>query len=103
MISAKFYAKGNQIVSYEFSGHALYDALGQDIVCAAVSSLYVTITNELSHYICDEINTDKVTLMMIDDKTDALTQALYKGCKAIEEMYPENIKCKIQQSINLFA
>ncbi len=101
MISAKFYAKGNQIVSYEFSGHALYDVIGQDIVCAAVSSLYVTITNELSHYICDEIDTDKVTLMMIDDKTDALTQALHNGCKTIQETYPDHVDvmlCQIKRS-----
>lgn len=101
MISAKFYVKGNQIVSYEFSGHALYDVIGQDIVCAAVSSLYVTITNELSHYICDEIDTDKVTLMMIDDKTDALTQALHNGCKAIQETYPDHVDvmlCQIKRS-----
>lgn len=101
MISAKFYVKGNQIVSYEFSGHALYDVIGQDIVCAAVSSLYVTITNELSHYICDEIDTDKVTLMMIDDKTDALTQALHNGCKAIQENYPDHVDvmlCQIKRS-----
>ena len=80
-------------------GHALYDDLGRDIVCSAVSSIVITTVNGILGITKDAIkinnengieieivNRDKVTLSLIDNMLLLL--------KDLEKQYPKNIKIK---------
>ncbi len=47
MIRITFVVKDGKYVSFESDGHAYYDEIGYDIVCAAVSALTITAVNAL--------------------------------------------------------
>jgi len=105
MINVKFYAKNNRY-SIRTNGHAEYAPLGQDIVCASVSTLMYTLAN----YIADKAEEkgwkilnitfdEKTTEVVIDvlDKSDnnileSLFSMVEDQIKDISEMYPLNVK-----------
>lgn len=47
MIKVQIVKSGDTITGFQISGHAGYAAHGQDIVCAAVSFLAITVVNSL--------------------------------------------------------
>ena len=81
------------------TGHALYDDIGRDIVCSAVSSIVITTINGIlkidkSAIKYDNndgikiqiVKKDKVTLDLIDNMMDLLNE--------LSDKYPKNIKIK---------
>lgn len=97
MIRATFKKKDKRVTDYEISGHAFFSSSGTDIVCAGVSSLVTTITNNLGGI--DFNKSDKgIKVNDIVDSRDnkVLTFALIDGLLNIEDEYPENIEVVIQ-------
>lgn len=92
MITATFQKKNNQFVSYSVSGHANYAPHGQDIVCAAVSALYTTITNCLIEKYDASVDKTEVVQVGIVKESQDMINLLYKGLLDIGEQYPDNIK-----------
>ena len=83
-----------------FSGHAMYDDFGKDIVCAAVSSIVTTTINGIlilnENSLVYEI---KENGLIIDDihsenETQKLIENMINLLKELEENYPKNIKVK---------
>lgn len=98
MIRATFEKKQGSITCYQVIGHANYASHGQDIICAAVSGLYITITNKLlqMNYVYE---TAKGILVFVPSvQTNLLADTLLDGLKGIEEQYPENIKVEVLEN-----
>lgn len=81
------------------TGHALYDDMGRDIVCSAVSSIVITTVNGILKIDKDSIlvdtekgieievkKKDKVTLSLINNMINLLEE--------LSNQYPKNIKIK---------
>lgn len=92
MITAKFKKKNNQIYWYQVTGHAGFANIGNDIVCAGISVLYITITNKLlvlgrtferdgGYFVLDPTEQEIVCL-----------ELLHEGVASIAEQYPDNVK-----------
>ncbi|MFH1563427.1 MAG: ribosomal-processing cysteine protease Prp [Nitrospirota bacterium] len=97
-----------KIVQFEATGHADFAKLGEDIVCAAVSSLLQTTLLGLQEYlkINLEINKEKgnlkVRIKEIPQQslqieaclvaTEAILETMVLGLKAIEKEYKEYMK-----------
>lgn len=85
----------SQIVKYSISGHAGFRSKGEDIVCAAVSSLGITITNEINTIDkgMDNLNNGIFARnIKSDDVSQALAMALVRGIHSISETYPKNVQ-----------
>lgn len=101
--------KNNHIVSIESEGHSLFDVIGEDIVCAAISVLMATAINSLEvvaglKFFPHEVD-DSATYMYVglpkklDDiqalKSNVILETVLVGLESIENGYPKNIKlCK---------
>lgn len=95
MITATFKKKNNQFIGYEIKGHANYAPEGQDIVCAAVSALAMTITNELnnsSKTIIRNIPGElEVRLTNFNTNINLLINCLLNGLKMISLNYSDHL------------
>lgn len=85
-------------------GHAGYAAMGQDVVCAGMSTLFVTTAEMILAMDEDGLVADKVIrldpgnvcmgLMPTEagrDKAEWLFQTLETGCRILAESYPEYV------------
>ena len=106
MIKAVFYKKDGQYESFEFSGHALMDSYGKDIVCAAVSVLALNTVNSIEKFTTDKLrieqNQEKGYLSGIFDKAPSqestlLLDSLTFGLKNIASTYPKNLSIEIKE------
>ncbi|KHE76815.1 ribosomal-processing cysteine protease Prp [Lactococcus lactis] len=95
MITAKFKKKNNQIYWYQVTGHAGFANIGNDIVCAGVSVLYITVTNTLLAAGRTFERDEGYFVLDANDYDMACLKVLYDGIKAIAEQYPENVKVYI--------
>lgn len=96
MITATFKKKNRRVTDYEISGHAFFSALGTDIVCAGVSSLVTTITNNLGGIEFSKTDTGIKVSNIVDSRDNkVLTYALIDGLLSIEDEHPENLKVVI--------
>lgn len=98
MIKAIFKKDYDGFYSYEVTGHANYAEKGKDIVCAAVSSLYLTISNylvskEYAYFDDDEGQTVEISYL---DESQPLIKALHQGLVAISAQYPEFVKVGVE-------
>ncbi len=88
---------------FTISGHADYANYGQDIVCASVSSVVMTIVNCI-------MNIDKTSIEYIDDSrsivikkindndiVDILLNTMLEILKDLENQYKENIKVESEE------
>lgn len=98
MIKAEFYKRDSMVTGYIIGGHAFFDVVGKDIVCAAVSALVITITNELADLVDNTLVVDEEKIIF-EIKKDyqtlqikCLVNALYNGLKLISEEYPINVE-----------
>ena len=83
-------------------GHANYDDIGKDIVCAAVSALFQTflltmdkIKAETKDKYIYDIKTGESVIMFHEEKSQEaqlLIKSLFIGLEAIAESYPENVR-----------
>lgn len=107
MIKVKVYKDLSLINRYIISGHANYNAYGEDIVCAAVSILGITALNslvevcgldenEISYKIDGEKGYLDVKLPDIQDEsllknTQIVLNTFLVGMKSLIESYPKYI------------
>jgi uncharacterized protein YsxB (DUF464 family) len=106
MISVTFYKKKNEIIEITVSGHAGFADHGEDIICAAVSVLTISILNGLTEIIGrNDLNQsikDGYTHFIIPNssndlqktKTDTLIATYYLGIQGIKEAYGNYINIK---------
>lgn len=85
----------NKIV---IAGHAGYDELGKDIVCASVSSIVVTTINAIIDFdenaieYTDENDKTSIEIVKNDNITNKLINNMIFMLSTIEKDYPKNIK-----------
>lgn len=92
MITAKFKKKTDQVYWYQVTGHAGYADHGNDIVCAGVSALYITVTNTLLSFGRTFERDGGYFLLDATDADNACLKVLYDGIKDIAEQYPDNVE-----------
>lgn len=84
-------------------GHANYGPMGQDIVCAGVSALFINLANSINTLTdaCAEIEGDKNKQILnikgvcpIDQRMliDLLTDSFFIGVTGISEEYPDYVE-----------
>ena len=95
-----YYKKIDGIIdSVELSGHAMYDDLGKDIVCAGVSTALTTTINAILTFDKNAIKYDSMNPFKIENiKKDNITNKLLENfidiLKQIESKYKKNIIVK---------
>ena len=84
----------------EIKGHADYDDLGKDIVCASVSSIVTTTINGIISIDEDSIEYSEkegyISIKLLKDK-DVVNKLIFNMIdllKQLESSYPKNIKIK---------
>jgi uncharacterized protein YsxB (DUF464 family) len=84
------------IVGAQVEGHAEYDRKGKDIVCSAVSMLYINLVNSLENFTHDDkeingsrkINFENVILKnMPSDEALLLFRSFHLGVTTVEQKY----------------
>ncbi|HEY5556507.1 ribosomal-processing cysteine protease Prp [Acetobacterium sp.] len=106
MISVKFFMRNNEINEITVSGHAGFANEGEDIICAAVSVLTISVLNGLTEIVgrkdlCETIK-DGYTNFIIPKssnelesiKTDTLIATYQLGIQGIKEAYGDYIQIK---------
>ena len=92
--------KDEVINNITISGHACYDELGKDIVCASVSSIVITTINGiLSIYpdsldYIDEEGYIKISVKMHNEVVDILIQNMLNLLKELEKDYNKYIEIR---------
>ena len=88
--------KDGRYMGFVCSGHAGYGEYGQDIVCAGVSALVLTIANSLEAYTPDRIRTEtgeedgRIACRLeapASEKAALLFDTLVLGCQSILSTY----------------
>ncbi len=96
MITVTIFTKNNLIVGAQVEGHAEYDRKGKDIVCSAVSMLYINLVNSLENFTHDDkeingsrkINFENVILKnMPSDEALLLFRSFHLGVTTVEQKY----------------
>ncbi|MGX7025862.1 ribosomal-processing cysteine protease Prp [Vagococcus hydrophili] len=105
MIIANF-KEANNRYTFSITGHANFDDIGKDIVCAAVSVLTTAIVNEVNRFgVMHENNDESISFSFIavqtsQSPTDCHLYRLYEMLKEnlqeIERQYPENMKVVLE-------
>ena len=83
-------------------GHSGYSTEGTDIVCAAVSTLFLTLVNSVSEYTDDLVSVrgepgdgDLIWRGKISDKGRLLLDSALLGLRDVAEQYPEYVSFEI--------
>lgn len=82
----------------EVSGHAYFDEIGKDIVCASVSSIVITTINAILELTSDVISYEDLDNKILIEilKEDEVAQKLINNMifmlEGLEKDYPKNIK-----------
>ena len=102
MIQIKVQCSSDQINKIDLKGHAGYDEIGKDLVCAAVSSIMFGLLNAL-----DEMSNENVKMSVdskisiealnADSKTQIILNTGLVQLRTVEESYPDFIKIQIQE------
>lgn len=85
------------------TGHAFYDSIGKDIVCASVSSIIYTTVNALfkidksSIQYSDDGDTIEIINLKNDDITLKLLENMMDLFHQLEIDYPKNIKIESEE------
>ena len=96
MTTAVFSMRGNEPCGVYVQGHSGYAALGEDIVCSAVSALTITTINALEVYTSQPFEVDQdeedgiITVNFLDDLShdaELLMKSLILGLRSIENEY----------------
>lgn len=97
MIKATFIKSNGSYISYEITGHAHYAEPGKDIVCAGVSTLFITITNQLLCKSYVKLQDKKVSILNPDEIDNALVEALLCGLYDIQQNYPNYVSVEVSK------
>ena len=96
MIKVNIKENNNKIERITIKGHALYDDLGKDIVCASVSSIVITTVNAIESISKDSIKCDEkifeINVLKDDETVQKLLINMINLLKELSEEYPKNIK-----------
>ena len=108
MITVTVFNKKNEIVGVQLEGHAEYGRRGRDIVCSAVSILYINLVNSLESFTNDEkelngskkINFQNVILKSMPSKeAELLFQSFMLGITTIEQEYGKKYIIILNQEV----
>ena len=96
MINVTYLEKDNKIVKILAQGHALFDEIGKDIVCSAVSAILVGGCNALENNKNYKIEIKKGylsidTLSNITKNDEIVMKTIFIQLKTIEESYKSYI------------
>ena len=79
-------------------GHSGYSAQGTDIVCAAVSTLFLTLANSISEYTNDLVtvraepgNSAVIWRGKCSEKARLLLESFILGMRDVAEQYPDYV------------
>lgn len=98
MIKVNCVVSNGLINKISIKGHADYDTLGKDIVCAAVSSIVTTTINNIITLEENAIKYDtkegnvNITVLRNNEITDKLLNVMINMLKELAIDYPQNIK-----------
>ena len=99
MIKVLVKRNNKQIKEIIISGHAMYDTLGKDIVCAAVSSIAITTINAILSledtisYKEDE-GLLKINIIKDTEINEKLISNLLRMLNELSNQYPKNIEIR---------
>ena len=100
MIKVKLIKDSNNVTKeITIKGHALYDDIGKDIVCASVSSTIITSINASLLINEDSLlyNNDHglhIKILSFDNVTTKIIDNMISNLKELEKAYPKNIQIK---------
>ena len=98
MIKVNCVVSNGLIEKVSIKGHADYDTLGKDIVCAAVSSIVTTTINDILALTEDKIKYDTqdgnvlITVVSDNEVVEKLLNVMLNMLKELATDYPQNIK-----------
>lgn len=98
MIRIKVKEQNNNIKEINFTGHAGYDNLGKDIVCASVSSIFYCSINacylfeENSLEVFSGENKQKIVVQSENENIQKILINMLNCLKSLEKSYPKNIR-----------
>ena len=108
MITVTILKKNDLIVGAQVEGHAEYARKGRDIVCSAVSMLYINLVNSLENFTHDDkevngsrkINFENVILKnMPSDEAELLFKSFHLGITTIEQKYGKRYIEILEQNV----
>ena len=99
MIKVNVKRQHNKVYEIVIKGHAGYDEIGKDIVCAAVSSMAITTVNGIIRLDESIDYEEKSGLLIIRVKRDTevnnkLLDNLVRMLTELAEQYPKNIEIR---------
>lgn len=113
MTKVILYKDDEHYVGFEMSGHAHYDKINRDIVCAAISILSQSCTNTLDGVLglklSQKENSNKGYLQVLlpediseemREKSDLVIKQMHVGLDGIKGQFPRNIDIKIRRFNN---
>jgi uncharacterized protein len=95
MIKATFKKSNRSFIEYEVTGHAHFAEPGKDIVCAGVSTLFITITNQMLCKSYVKLHDQRVSILNPNEIDNALVEALLCGLYDIQQNYPKSISVEV--------
>lgn len=95
MIKATFKKSKDSFTEYEVTGHAYFAEPGKDIICAGVSTLFITITNQLLCKSYVKLHDNRVSILNPNEIDNALVEVLLCGLYDIQQKYPEHVSVEV--------
>ncbi len=100
MIQAKFYKKNGKFSGFRISGHSGYADVGEDIVCASVSSAVQFAVNLLSDFGCNpDVSSENNIVECKVKRTEFAESKIFKQLElhieSISEEFPDTIKITV--------
>ena len=98
MIRVKFLVGNRQLAGFEIKGHADFADIGEDIVCASVSSAAFMAANTVTEIIGADadaaVNDGAMTLLVKEtcERTETVLKGLELHLTELSKQYPDNIK-----------
>lgn len=93
-------AHNEDTCSIVIEGHAGYAESGKDIICAAVSTLYLHLMNSITELTnatgAEYLHGDShlYCIRQLDNTADAFITAFQRSCRSIAEQNPEYVRYK---------
>ena len=97
MIKINIEKNNNKVSKITIKGHAEYDEIGKDIVCAGVSSIFITTVNAILKFDQNSIKVieekNKVTLRVLKEskENEKLIGNMLELLQELSQNYPKNI------------
>ncbi len=99
MIKVNIKRNNKKVYELVIKGHANYDSIGKDIVCAAVSTMAITTINNimaLDGSIDYEDNSGFIKIRVLKDTTvnEKILNNLVMMLEELQKQYPKNIEIR---------